>query len=290
MSLSTLLPILIAGFLVLAGITVFLAGSTRRRERVGRLSAETVRRDRSARETETAEEEARETGTSVEVATTARARAEEARRAAAGELEPRPTATVMRAEPVDEGALGITRRQFFNRGTLALIGLAVGALGGAVLGFLWPSSAGGFGSKITIGNRDDILGEIEETSAPVYSAEARTYLNPYPESALGEGEQVYDPVLLPGMEAGLVALWQKCPHLGCRVPWCETSQWFECPCHGSKYNRVGEKKGGPAPRGMDRFPIELAGDDVVVNTGLVVQGPPIGTDTTGQGQEGPSCV
>ena len=31
------------------------------------------------------------------------------------------------------------------------------------------------------------------------------------------------------------------------------AQWFECPCHGSQYNRVGEKKGGPAPRGMDRF-------------------------------------
>ena len=55
-------------------------------------------------------------------------------------------------------------------------------------------------------------------------------------------------------EQGIVALYQKCPHLGCRVPECVTSQWFECPCHGSQYNQVGEKKGGPAPRGMDRFP------------------------------------
>ena len=71
-----------------------------------------------------------------------------------------------------------------------------------------------------------------------------------------EGAQaVYgeSPSVLAGMEEGFVALYQKCPHLGCRVPWCQTSQWFECPCHGSKYNRVGEKKGGPAPRGMDRF-------------------------------------
>ena len=62
---------------------------------------------------------------------------------------------------------------------------------------------------------------------------------------------------LQGMEQGYVALYQKCPHLGCRVPWCQTSQWFECPCHGSKYNRVGEKRGGPAPRGMDRFALEV---------------------------------
>ena len=46
-------------------------------------------------------------------------------------------------------------------------------------------------------------------------------------------------------------------HLGCRVPECVTSQWFECPCHGSQYNRVGEKKGGPAPRGLDRFAMSV---------------------------------
>jgi cytochrome b6-f complex iron-sulfur subunit len=92
------------------------------------------------------------------------------------------------------------------------------------------------------------------------------------------------------MDHGLVALYQKCVHLGCRVPWCKSSQWFECPCHGSKYNRVGEKRGGPAPRGLDRMPIEISGSHVIVNTGDIIQGPPIGTDTTGQGQEGAPCV
>ena len=47
------------------------------------------------------------------------------------------------------------------------------------------------------------------------------------------------------MRRGLIASYQKCPHLGCRVPQCTSSQWFECGCHGSQYNRVGEKKGGP---------------------------------------------
>jgi cytochrome b6-f complex iron-sulfur subunit len=92
------------------------------------------------------------------------------------------------------------------------------------------------------------------------------------------------------MELGLVALYQKCVHLGCRVPWCKSSQWFECPCHGSKYNRVGEKKGGPAPRGLDRFPVSVAGGQVVVDTGLLSIGPPIGTNTTGQEAEGPHCA
>jgi len=93
-----------------------------------------------------------------------------------------------------------------------------------------------------------------------------------------------------GMRLGYVALWQVCPHLGCKVPVCGSSQWFECPCHGSKYNRVGEKKSGPAPRGMDRFPVTIEGGNVFVDTGKVSQGPAIGTDSTGQGLEGPHCA
>jgi cytochrome b6-f complex iron-sulfur subunit len=92
------------------------------------------------------------------------------------------------------------------------------------------------------------------------------------------------------MEAGLIALYQKCPHLGCRVPECATSQWFECGCHGSQFNRVGEKKGGPAPRGMDRFSMEVSGDNFTVDTGTIIEGPPIGTNTTGQEAEGPHCT
>jgi cytochrome b6-f complex iron-sulfur subunit len=92
------------------------------------------------------------------------------------------------------------------------------------------------------------------------------------------------------MESGINALYQKCPHLGCRVPNCVSSQWFECPCHGSQYNRVGEKKGGPAPRGMDRFGVLVSAGVVTVDTSLVVQGPPIGTNTTGQEAEGPHCI
>ncbi|MDQ3946738.1 MAG: Rieske 2Fe-2S domain-containing protein [Actinomycetota bacterium] len=87
-----------------------------------------------------------------------------------------------------------------------------------------------------------------------------------------------------------MALFQKCPYLGCRVPWCNSSQWFECPCRGSKYNRVGEKKGGPAPWGMDRFPVDVSGGVLTIKTAIVVQGPAIGTNTTGQEAEGPNCV
>jgi cytochrome b6-f complex iron-sulfur subunit len=42
---------------------------------------------------------------------------------------------------------------------------------------------------------------------------------------------------------------------------------------------------------MDRFPMEVtAANELVVNTGVVIQGPPIGTNTTGQEAEGPNCL
>jgi len=126
----------------------------------------------------------------------------------------------------------------------------------------------------------------------VYKPEARTWLTTYPADSLPKARLAYGnqgPVLN-GMENGLVALYQKCPHLGCRVPECKSSQWFECPCHGSQYNRIGEKKAGPAPRGMDRFGITVSNGNVIVDTGTTFNGPAIGTNTTGQEAEGPHCV
>jgi cytochrome b6-f complex iron-sulfur subunit len=192
--------------------------------------------------------------------------------------------------PADPDQISVTRRQFFNRSILATQSLVLGSFGLAMIAFLWPSLSGGFGSKVRAGSLEEILGEIAEKKEPYYVPEARSYVVPFPESALPAAKEVYPESVLKGMEAGVVALFQKCPHLGCRVPWCATSQWFECPCHGSKYNRVGEKKGGPAPRGMDQFPAEVAGDQVVINTGITVQGPAIGVNTTGQEAEGPNCV
>jgi len=192
--------------------------------------------------------------------------------------------------PMDPEVLDVTRRQFMNRGIVAFFGLGVSGFGVAAISFLWPSRSGGFGSKVNVGKIDEIVSQINSKREPFYVPEARTWLASYPKDAVAKAEGVYTGAVLEGMQSGFVALYQKCPHLGCRVPWCAGSQWFECPCHGSQYNRVGEKKAGPAPRGLDRFGVTIAGDSIVVDTQEVVQGPPIGTDTTGQGAEGPHCA
>jgi len=135
------------------------------------------------------------------------------------------------------------------------------------------------------------LDQIAQDREPFYVPAARAYVNPYPAAALPAARRVpsYAPVL-PGYEAGVVALCQRCTHLGCRVPWCQSSQWFECLCHGSRYNRVGERRAGPAPRGLDRFAIAVEDGDLRIDTRTIVTGPPVGTDTTGQAAEGPNCT
>lgn len=257
--------------LVLAAI--FLLGTARRRASTGHLSRETRRADAST---------SGEPGTTLEPVAD-ETQAESSVPAKAGDRAP------VRYEPVDEDELGVTRRQFFNRGILTGLALGVGGFGAAALAFVWPTGAGGSGTKVTIGSVSDIDDQLKE-KAPVYNPSAKVYIQPYPKEDAKKAATVYPSTIVAGMAQGYVALYQKCPHLGCRVPWCQTSQWFECPCHGSKYNRVGEKRGGPAPRGMDRFVLEVTGGKIVVDTGTVIQGPPIGTDTTGQGQEGAPCV
>jgi cytochrome b6-f complex iron-sulfur subunit len=279
---STVLIIAIPALLLLAALAILAEG--RRRSTTGRLSRETRKRDRSMPTGETAVPAP--VGTELaELDEEARARAEESRQA----LEPVGAQAPVEYVPVEEEELGLTRRQFFNRGILTGLGIFAAGMGAAMLGFLWPSSAGGFGAQIDVGSEDDAKAEFDK-KLPYYNAGARTYIVPYPKDDVAKAKSVYDPRIVAGMEKGYVALYQKCVHLGCRVPWCETSQWFECPCHGSKYNRVGEKKGGPAPRGLDRFPLEVSGGQITVDTGTIVQGPPIGTDTTGQTAEGAPCV
>lgn len=88
----------------------------------------------------------------------------------------------------------------------------------------------------------------------------------------------------------VVALWWKCPHLGCKVPWCETSGQFECPCHGSVFNRVGEYRRGPSPRGMDRFAWSEVDGFIVVDPGSVTDGGPPGAETIDEPPSGPECL
>ena len=179
-------------------------------------------------------------------------------------------------KPLTSDQLAVSRRQFLNRAWTASFSAFLGFFGMSTLSFLWPTLTGGFGTKITAGNYEELLREVgpEAGFQPKFIAEGRFWLTYYE----GTGDApVYTAVN--AIDTKLVALYRKCVHLGCSVPHCGTSMLFECPCHGSKYRLNGEFYGGPAPRGLDRFPVAVEGDSLVVDTGKVETGPPRGTNT-----------
>lgn len=276
MNTGTVIAIVVVAAIVLGAVVLFTTARSTDVRGAGALSRETRSRDKKAVISSGAS-----TGREVEAAA----------RASTAVAVPDSMEVAPFVEP-DAEQLGVSRRMFFNRTTVALMSASLGAFGASVLAFLWKGAAGGFGSKITAGRVEDVVANIRMNDGFFYVAEARAWVTEYPGSALSKAEAVYasQAPVLTGMQAGVVALYQKCPHLGCRVPECKSSQWFECQCHGSQYNRVGEVKGGPAPRGMDRFGVSVANGVLTIDTGAVFAGPALGVNTTGQEAEGPHCV
>lgn len=181
---------------------------------------------------------------------------------------------------------GLTRRQFFNRAITATFGSFMALMGLYSLAFFWPRLVGGFGADVDAGALSDVQGEVhapDGSIVPLFVPEARAYVVPAPPtlSEQFQGRNVE--------AAGLMALWQRCVHLGCRVPWCGPSQGFECPCHASRYNAVGEYFGGPAPRNLDRFEVEVRGDRFIIRTGTIIETPRAAVLSVSYPQ-GPSCI
>jgi len=148
-------------------------------------------------------------------------------------------------------AAGGTRRNllaFAGWGTIALVGLQAVV---AFLFFFWPRKTGTFGSRISIpGTAADFkVGDVK------YYVEGKFYLT--------------------RVQEGFMALYQKCPHVGCTVPWRPEFQfenvagWFRCPCHGSTYDRTGQIVFGPAPRPMDTMKITNENGKLVVDSGQI---------------------
>ena len=138
------------------------------------------------------------------------------------------------------------RRSFLRTVMWSSAGLVLAESALAGLALFWPRKVEGFGSKIRAGKISDFpVGSVTRFR------DGKFYLSRLPE--------------------GLIALYWKCPHLGCTVPWNESERMFHCPCHGSIYDPTGQNVAGPAPRPMDYMAIEISGDDVIVDTGAIFE-------------------
>lgn len=143
---------------------------------------------------------------------------------------------------------GINRRDFLAIAWGASLFGLFGQAGVALFRFLKPRiEPGTFGSKVVAGQVDEF-----QPDTVSHVPKGRFYI-----SRLENGDYL--------------ALWHRCTHLGCTVPWRENERQFNCPCHSSIFNTVGEVVSGPAPRPLDIFPIEIQEGQVVVDTGTPIQ-------------------
>lgn len=176
---------------------------------------------------------------------------------------PRPEAVTV-VQPLARS--GLSRRNFILASFFGGLGLATAASLGALWNMLYPRKLAGFGGTFVV-NADQVP---KPGDPPLRVIEGKFWL-----VNLKEGEGTFGDFGQPG-PGGLLALYQKCPHLGCAVPWRGDYEfggekgWFLCPCHGSTYTKAGIRVAGPAPRPMDTM--EVTVDDqgrAIVNTGRI---------------------
>jgi len=197
--------------------------------------------------------------------------------------------------PITSAEYNVTRRRFFNRATYAVVGLVAAQFVLASLAFMWPKLKAGFGGTYNAGGFTALKGEVIQgsTVVPKFFPAAQAWVVPMERDLLSGSSYEKLPAIITGGEddgIGLMALWMRCPHLGCRVPECIPSQGFECPCHGSKFNIHGEYAAGPAPRNMDRFVVTTnEAGELIIDTGTIIQTPRSKTYTA-QYPVGPFCV
>jgi cytochrome b6-f complex iron-sulfur subunit len=192
--------------------------------------------------------------------------------------EGRPAAVVHRSIQAAR-VRGLTRRQLLRRSIAAGVGVWVAELVAGSIGFWW-SSATSASPKVRIGSLDDLIaansGLPIADGFPAYVPEARAFI-----MTLDPDHSAWNPGSDPtgdGTALNVRALSQRCPHLGCRPNPCVEDFWFHCPCHQSRYDRLGIKadgvRFGPAARSMDRFAIEVDASGVLtVDTTHVTLGP-----------------
>lgn len=186
------------------------------------------------------------------------------------------TRAVMRRELQEQEVRNLyTRRSLVRSSFWAALGVTITGLLLGFVNFFWPREVTGFGAPVRI----DASQIPPPGSEPKRFPEFKLYL-----VNLEPGEGVppqFQALAAPSERGGLLALWQKCPHLGCAVPWRGEFDfegvrgWFRCPCHGSTYTKAGIRVFGPAPRPMDTFALEYNADgSITVNTGQVTPGGP----------------
>ena len=137
----------------------------------------------------------------------------------------------------------VTRRDVLKLAWGAMGTLVALEIGGLTLAYMQPRLAEGeFGSTINAGKVDDF-----PPGSVTHISNGRFYLSRLP-------------------DGGFLALYQRCTHLGCSVPWDQSEGAFICPCHSSRFTQDGIVQNPPAPRPLDTFAVTIVDGLVQVDT------------------------
>jgi cytochrome b6-f complex iron-sulfur subunit len=173
------------------------------------------------------------------------------------------TITVTSADHLRVSRRGVLRVAFWSS-ILALFG----GIGATIVNALYPRDTGTFGGPVAVAASD-----IPQPGAPPQRIiDAHCWLvNLAPNEGLAASDEQR-------AAGGLLALWWRCPHLGCTVPWrgdvvsphddLKRKGDFICPCHGSSYTKAGVRFFGPAPRSMDTMQIDVDDTGIVIQSGV----------------------
>jgi cytochrome b6-f complex iron-sulfur subunit len=187
------------------------------------------------------------------------------------------------AEAAEMARRGLSRRQVLRRAVGGVLGLVSAEAIGGSLAMFYPNLAGQFGSAIDIGPKSQFPVSafheaVQDSKGIFYVAKAKVYIvhlaadTSFALSGKAKDNQLDAESWLKDPKDGTywVGLYQKCVHLGCRVPFRDDCHSFKCPCHGSHYNVDGEYIEGPAPRSLYRFVLSFtSADTVLVDTGKI---------------------
>ncbi len=184
-----------------------------------------------------------------------------------------PSVVVVQPAPSGFQAPNVSRRKVLIIGFWSAMGVMMLGIVTTIINSLYPRNVTGFGGSVFVGTIDQLK---QAPGQKLHNLDAKAWL------VMLTGEQVKHN---PGAQEGsILALYHKCPHLGCTVPWrpdfsredprngATYAGWFLCPCHGSTYSDAGVRVFGPAPRSMDTFALTIAGGKMTVNTGKITPG------------------
>ena len=182
-----------------------------------------------------------------------------------------PAIVVVQPRPMGMQAPEISRRKVLLIGFWGAMGATMLGIVVTILNSLYPRAVTGFGGTVFVGSID-----LLEPGKKLHNLDAKAWMVRF------DAQQAQRN---PGAQAGaVIALYHKCPHLGCTVPWRpdfaredprsgETyAGWFLCPCHGSTYSDAGVRVFGPAPRSLDTFALTIDAGKMTVNTGKIAKG------------------